>query len=407
MSRFFDIIVAGGGAAGMMAAIAASGNKKILIIEHNDKLGKKILQTGNGRCNLTNLHMTKKCYCNENADYAFEVIKDFDQHKVMEFFKDAGLLLHDRNGYVYPNSDQAVQVNEVLTQKMLACGVEVVTETSIIMAEQIGNIFKVNTDKGVFECDKLIIAMGSKAYPKSGSDGSGYDLVKRFGHKVVEPLPALTALKSSFKHCKSISGVRCDGTVKVFVDLKEIISERGEIQLTDYGISGIPVFQISRYAVKGCFEKKKVYCMVDFLPDYSEDELSEFILKKCRNSKVLAADVFSGMINKKLVMMLLKVSAIKPEKPGNTVTSDEVEIFVKNLKSLRFDITGYNSYDYGQVCQGGVSVNEIDCKTMESKIVKNLYFAGEIIDIDGICGGYNLQWAWSSGYMAGKAAGND
>lgn len=391
----------------MMAAIAASGDKKVLVIEHNEKLGKKILQTGNGRCNLTNLYMTKECYGAENAEYAFEVIKDFDQQKVMNFFKESGLLLHDRNGYVYPHSDQAAQVNEVLIQKMLACGVEVVTENSIIKAEKKGDSFKINTDKGIFECSKLILAMGSKAYPKSGSDGSGYDLAKKFGHTIVEPLPALTALKSSFKHCKSISGVRCDGQVQVYVNSKLQAAERGEIQLTDYGISGIPVFQISRYAVKGSFEKKNVHCVVDFLPDYSAEELVQFILKKRQNDKLTANDIFSGMINKKLVGMFLKMSSINSDKPGKSVTENEVESFVKNLKSLRFDITGYNSFDYGQVCQGGVDVHEIDCKTMESKIVKNLYFAGEIIDIDGICGGYNLQWAWSSGYKAGRAAGND
>lgn len=409
MKVFSDIIVIGGGASGMMAAITAAKNKKnVLILEHNDRLGKKILQTGNGRCNLTNKAMSSDCYCRENAEFAMEVIKDFDETKVMDFFIEAGLLLHDRAGYVYPNSDQASSVNEVLLLELRRLNVAI--ETGVVI-EKINTKkpegFTIQTSQGVFSCKKLILATGSKAYPKSGSDGSGYEMAKKLGHTIIEPLPALTSLKSDFELRKSISGVRCDGMVKLLVDGKEIIRERGEIQMTDYGISGIPVFQISRYAVQAVSKKKKVSCVLDLLPEYKEAGIVAFLKKKAAQKGITMEDAACGMINRKLSGMILKYSGYKAEEIAAKWTENDLKKIAANIKHLSMRITGYNSFDYGQVCQGGVCVEEIMASTMESKKVKGLYFAGELVDVDGICGGYNLQWAWSSGYKAGKAAGND
>lgn len=407
MKVFSDIIVIGGGASGMMAAISAAGNgKKVLILEHNDKTGKKILQTGNGRCNLTNLKMDNTCFCRENAGYAMKVIMDFDEKAVMNFFHEIGLLLHDRNGYVYPYSDQASSVRDVLNQELKRKSVRI--ETEIIIEKVIKREpeeFEIRTTRGVFICNRLILAAGSRAYPKSGSDGSGYEIARKLGHSIVEPLPALTSLKSDFKYAKAVSGVRCNGMVRLLENGKEIIRECGEIQMTDYGISGIPVFQISRYAVQGVFHKKKMICVLDFLPDYTENDLLEFLAHKGKQKDSSMEEAVSGMIHKKLSGMILKLSGCSPDKEVSKYNADDLKRVITNIKNLKMNITGYNSFDYGQVCQGGVSVDEINADSMESKIVKGLYFAGEIMDIDGICGGYNLQWAWSSGYKAGKAAG--
>ncbi len=404
MNNIFDVIIIGGGAAGMMAGITAGkSKKKVLLIEHGVSLGKKILATGNGRCNLTNLKMTDDCFCRENADFAMQVIKDFDEKAVMDFFMESGMLLHDRNGYVYPNSDQASQVNEILYQKLVSCGVKIATETNVVNLIKKDKNFVAKTDKGDFIGKALIIATGSKAYPKTGSDGSGYGFARKFGHTIKEVLPALTALKSDFKHLKMTSGVRCDGTVKLFVNGNMIIEERGEIQMTDYGISGIPVFQISRYAVQAVSAGKKVRCEIDFLPDYDSEFIKKMILQKSTNKNLVAEEVFTGLVNKKISNMLMKLCEIKSD--AKVVSNKEISEFVKNIKNFKINITGYNSFDYGQVCQGGVVVDEIDPKTMESKKVKGLYFAGEIVDVDGICGGYNLQWAWSSGHKAGEVLG--
>lgn len=409
MKVFSDIIVVGGGASGMMAAIAAAqSNKKVLILEHNDRLGKKILQTGNGRCNLTNKNMSKDCYCKENADFAMKVIKDFDETKVCDFFVEAGLLLHDRGGYVYPNSDQASSVNEVLFLELKRKNVSVKTGVIVENISKKGpNGFDIQTNQGGFSCNKLILATGSKAYPKSGSDGSGYELAKKLGHTIIEPLPALTSLKSDFTLRKSISGVRCDGMVRLLVEEKEIIRERGEIQMTDYGISGIPVFQISRYGVQAVSRKKKTSCVLDLLPDYEEEQIIAFLRKKASVKGITMEDAICGMINRKLSAMILKYSGYEACDMAFKWKDSDFKKIAVNIKNLPMSIIGYNSFDYGQVCQGGVCVDEINVSTMESKRVKGLYFAGELVDVDGICGGYNLQWAWSSGYKAGKACSND
>ncbi len=404
MSNIFDVIIIGGGAAGMMAAITAGGRgKKVLLIEHGERLGKKILATGNGRCNLTNFKMDASCFCRENSDFAMKVISDFDENAVMDFFKNAGMLLHDRNGYVYPNSDQASLVNEILYQQLINVGVRISMKTNVTSLNKKGEKFIVKTDCGEFMGKSLIIATGSKAYPKTGSDGSGYEFAKKFGHTIKQPLPALTSLKSDFKYMKEVAGVRCDGTVTLFVNGKKDVFERGEIQLTDYGISGIPVFQISRYAVQAVQAKHIVSCEIDFLPDYKTDYIKSIIVSKCANKKLVAEDIFAGLVNKKLSNMLLKHCGIKTD--AKSVTEKEINLFVKNIKNFKINITGYNSFDYGQVCQGGVVVSEINPDTMESLKIKGLYFAGEIVDVDGICGGYNLQWAWSSGHKAGECLG--
>lgn len=406
MKEFFDVIIIGGGASGMMAAIAAAeSEKKVLILEHNDRLGKKILQTGNGRCNLTNLYMADECFCRENSGFAMNIIRDFDEKAVMAFFHDIGLMLHDRDGYVYPNSDQASSVNKVLHLELKRRKVNVRTEINIRrITKKKPEGFEISTKQGIFQCSRLILATGSMAYPKSGSDGSGYELAAKLGHTIVEPLPALTSLKSDFKYMKNVSGVRCDGVVKLLINGEETIRERGEIQMTDYGISGIPVFQISRYAVQGICNQRKVSCILDFLPDYPEMKVIEFIRRKRDRKDLTMEEAVSGMIHRKLSEMVLIHLGYPLDAPAVKFKENDLRTIAITLKNLKINITGYNSFDYGQVCQGGVSVNEINDMTMESKKVKGLYFAGEIVDVDGICGGYNLQWAWSSGYKAGKAA---
>lgn len=407
MKDCWSVIVVGGGASGMMAAVtAAKSGKDVLILERNDKLGKKILQTGNGRCNLTNHKMEVSCYCRENAEFAMQIIHDFDEKAVMDFFSEAGLLLHNRQGYVYPNTDQASSINEILGLLIRRSNITVSYETIVEKIEKNDN-FLIRTNRGSFLCEKLILATGGKAYPKTGSDGSGYVFAKSLGHRIVTPLPALTSLSSDFKGQKKISGVRCDGTVVLMSEGKILGRERGEIQMTDYGISGIPVFQISRYAVQALHQKQKVSCEIDFLPDYEEKKVLQMLSDRFQIPEQTAGESCSGLIHRKIMDMLLKEADIIAEQ--KTARTDKKKLYglAALIKHFSFGITDYHGFDFGQVCQGGVAVEEIEAGTMESKLVADLYFCGELVDVDGICGGYNLQWAWSSGYQAGRAVWND
>lgn len=411
MKNFSDVIIIGGGASGMMAAIAASdGTKNVQILEHMDRLGKKILLTGNGRCNLTNHVMSKECYGSETADFAMQVIRDFDEKAVIRFFREAGILIHERNGYVYPNTDQASTINEVLRLELLKHHVRSHTGLEILRIKKNETEgFTVETSRGNFTCKSLILATGSRAYPKTGSDGSGYLLAKSMGHTIVEPLPALTSLHCNSKLLKQASGVRCDGIVRLFIEKEEKEAVRGEIQITDYGISGIPVFQVSRHAVRALSQNQKVFCSLDLLPDYTEKDIFVLLRKKffegnALEEKLSLEDVVSGMVHKKLSGVVLKDIGYSPTDGISSMKDKDLQKLSHAFKNFSFELTGYHSFDYGQVCQGGVNVREINAETMESKLVKGLYFAGELVDVDGICGGYNLQWAWSSGYKAGKAA---
>lgn len=386
-----EVVVAGGGASGMMAAITAAGRgKKVTILEHMDRLGKKILMTGNGRCNYSNINQNISCYRTSDKGFVEDVLNKFSQREATEFFKQNGIVTKNRNGYLYPNSGQASVINDILRIKCENLGINIMYNTECISVKKDNGFFRLkctnkeNGRQNEIKAGSLIISTGGKSYSKTGSDGSGYTILKRLGHNIVKPLPALTSLHCSEKFFKSLKGVRCDGKVILYVEGRYAAEDKGEIQLTDYGISGIPVFQVSRYASIALDKKKKVTAVIDFLPDMEADEVKKLLQND--NSFTLEQKL-NGMINKKLSAVLLKYNL------------DEI---IKNLKSMKVNVTATGGFEQSQVCTGGVNVNEICSTTMESKIVKNLFITGEVIDVDGVCGGYNLQWAWSTGFIAGS-----
>lgn len=398
----YDVIVIGGGASGMMAAITAAGRgKKTVILEHTDRLGKKILMTGNGKCNYSNTFQDVSCYRTSDNEFTKNVLKRFSQKDATEFFRKNGILTKNRNGYLYPNSGQASVINDVLRFKCENCGVHIIYNAECTEIIKIGDNFSLKyIDKEIGErnyitCRSLIISTGSKAYRKTGSDGSGYKLIKSLGHSIIKPLPALTPLHCSEKYFKSLKGVRCDGTVSLYIDNKFTAQDKGEIQLTDYGISGIPVFQISRYASIALDKGKKVTAALDFLPDMEKEEIA--VMLNYDNSLKMG-EKLNGLVNKKLSAAILKNADISPDSE-----SFSTERIVKLLKSTKVNIISTGNFEQAQVCTGGASLDEIDSSTMKSKIVKNLFITGEVMDTDGICGGYNLQWAWSTGYIAGES----
>ena len=275
--------------------------------------------------------------------------------------------------------------------------------------------FKVQTDKGTFSADKVILCAGSKAAPQTGSDGSGYALAKELGHSLVPVLPALVQLKCGGKFFKNLAGVRANGKVSLCVketgnnassrQMTCLAEDTGELQLTAYGISGIPVFQVSRYAARALYEKKEVFAYLDFMPEMSKEEFYSFLENRAKmRPEKTAEEFFTGLFHKKLADLWIKFAKIPKTKQAGEFTEQELRHLTWLIKEFKVAVTGTNSFDQAQICCGGVDTREVDEATLESKIVPGLYFAGELLDVDGICGGYNLTWAWSSGYVAGREA---
>lgn len=409
--RSVPILIVGGGAAGMMAAAAAlSAENNVMVIEKMNQLGKKILATGNGRCNFTNLKQEPEFYHVDKADGVWNVIKRFDEKQTISFFKNLGVFPKDRDGYVYPMSLQASSLRNCLSRRIEKAQIHLEEEvTDISMNKSVTGKctgFVVKTDKDKYLAKKLIVTAGGMAAKCHGSDGACFDILKRLGHTIVTPVPALTWFKLGEKYTKLWAGARTAGTVCVYDEAgNELARDSGELQLVAAGISGIPVFQVSRFASRQLYESKKTYIKADFLPEFSKDELLSEILRRRQADETLeAAYILEGIMNNKLVSAILSKAGIKNDIILRDITVKQCEKICNIIKNFRAEIKETAGFDNAQVTSGGVSKDEIDFGDMSSKICPGLYFAGEIADVDGICGGYNLQWAWSSGYIAGISA---
>lgn len=405
-----QVIIIGAGASGMTAAIfAARQGADVTLLEHTDRVGKKILSTGNGKCNLSNRVMDENCFRSGKTDFPMNVVSRFTVEETLCFFRDLGIVPKDKNGYLYPNSGQAASVLDALRSELIHRSVHVVTECRIEKVsyrEQGGKRFEVTASKGKFSSDSLILATGSKAAPGTGSDGSGYKLAEQFGHRVIKPLPALVQLRCREKFYKQISGVRTEASVALFCNGKEMARDQGELQLTDYGISGIPVFQVSRFASRALDQGKKVTGVLDFYPEETYEKTREMIRERslsCAHKTM--EEFFTGWFHKKLSVLFIKLAGIEPQRPVKLLTEEEMGWLTGIIKAFSTEITAANPFENAQICCGGVDVCGIDPETMESNIKKGLYLIGELLDVDGICGGYNLQWAWSTGAIAGTHAG--
>ena len=400
------VAVIGGGASGMMAAVtAASEGARVILLEHKDRIGKKILSTGNGRCNFTNIHQEPICYHSEDPMFPWEVVERFNAQAVISFFLQLGVYSKNRNGYIYPNSDQASAVLDAFRMELDRLKVEIRTGVECREIRPGKKGFTVLTDQGPVRADRVILCAGSKAAPTTGSDGSGYDLAKKLGHRILPVLPALTALKCEEKFFKSIAGVRANGSVSIWSGGECIAKDTGEIQLTDYGISGIPVFQVSRYASKLLYEKKETDAVLDFMPDFTKEQTNAFLRARAKTRPDKSAEMFLiGLFHKKLCDLWIRLSEIPRQRKAGELTEDEIARLTSLIKEFRVRVRETNPYDKAQVCCGGVDTREVDPETLESVYVPGVYFAGEILDVDGMCGGYNLTFAWASGYVAGKAA---
>lgn len=398
--------VIGAGASGMIAALEAAGNgAKVTILERKDKVGKKILATGNGRCNFTNSYLNADCYYTDNTDFINDVFRRFDNSDLVRYFCSLGLITKDKNGYYYPQCEQASSVVDVFYSALKEKQVEIVTGCEVVSVKKEGNLFIVESnDKQKYTFDVLIFSCGGKSGLPKNEIANGYDMLKSLGHSVSKLFPCLTQIKCMGINFKAVSGVRSDCELKIISDNKELMSQCGEVLFTDYGISGIVSFQISHLVNELLNKHKKAYVILDLLPGMSEEELKNFTVSKLLLHPELSLDdFFIGFVNKKVAYALLKSEGLNVNNPISSFSNDDLVKMSLLFKRIELECTGTNDFENSQVTGGGIGLNEIT-SDFESKIETGLYITGELLDVDGICGGYNLQWAFSSGYIAGNAA---
>ncbi len=384
------IAIIGGGAAGLMAAITAGSQAYVTIFESKDTLGKKICATGNGKCNFTNTDMGPDKYRGSDPSFAMNAISAFGPQETIDFFKSIGVPAKNKNGYIYPYSEEAAGLAKALELKAKNNGARVVT-SEITAVEYKDNGFIINGQS----FDKCIIACGSCAGSAKYADFKGYKLCESLGHHLTDLYPALVQLKSNAKFLKTINGVRLEAAIKLMDGKNILASEKGEILFADYGISGIPVLQISRFLA----QSSDPVLHIDLCPDCNTFELRKYFAERDKSSYT-AEEYMLGLLNHKLNFVLLGLCGMDAEGPADQFTDKKINEMVSLIKDFTLKITGTKDFASAQVVAGGVKTEEVNPDTMESKLHPGLYFAGEILDIDGTCGGYNLQWAWASGYRA-------
>lgn len=399
------ILIIGGGAAGIAAALSASRaapNARITILEGLDRVGKKILATGNGHCNLSNEGISPDAYHTQQSDRLKQMLSHMPVSMATDFFRELGLLCTtDNMGRIYPYCRQASMVLDILLLGLKRSGINPVCNCKVTEVTFRKNLFSVKTESGkVYQGDAVILTTGGKAAPKQGSNGSGYALAAKFGHHCTALYPCLVPLQCKSPVFKGLKGIRVHCTSSLLKGRTKVASEYGELQFTDYGLSGIPAFQLSCHLHSGAYTVG-----IDFFPQWSYHELRQLLQERVHQhpSEPLET-VFLGLIHKRLLFAVLKTLAIEPiSRSANTLSRQDLDHLASALKQWCFPVTGTLSWEQAQVTGGGIPLNEID-GSFSSVYRPGFYLAGEILDVTGDCGGYNLHWAWCSGITAGKAA---
>ena len=386
------IIIIGSGASGLAAGISLLRcGYDVTILERNNISGKKLLLTGAGRCNFFNSDQNIIHYHSSDKDILAKIITSDNIHLVEDFITSLGIIPKVKDGYYYPFANQAYNMKELLERTYLDLGGKIKYNYLVEKIEKKSSLFLIND---TISCDKLILATGSKAYKMTGSDGIGYQLAKKFNHHIVKVLPSLTSLITREK--TNLKGVRVDAKVTLYEDGVKVREELGQVQFTDYGLSGICIFNLSYYAVKGLNKNKKEVITIDLMPFM--DKVS------FKNKKVY--DLLLGFLPNKMIDYILKTLDISKDVYYEDLSNDKKQELTKILKEMEFNITSYKEFDFSQVCSGGVSLREINPLTMESIFVKNLYIIGELLDVNGDCGGYNLTFAFLSGILTSRGDSN-
>ena len=416
MERKRTVAVIGGGAAGMMAAIeAARAGAIVTLIEKNAQLGKKLATTGNGRCNYTNLDMGDRIggkFRGFHPEFAEAALDVLPPEAVLDWFREIGVEPRFRGSYVYPNSDQASAVVDALREELHRLSVKVHYNAEVKSVQRVdAAYFLIQCTDAVVKADRVILAAGSKAAPKTGSNGDGYFIARKLGHSIVPYVPALCGIRCAGDAFKALAGIRTEAALELVVDGHCVDREAGELQLVDYGISGIPVFQLSRYAAYALQEGKKASVYINFLSGFTEEAedpkdraLQLFRQRQQRLAGRKMESFFTGLLHQKLGQQLLRMANVRPELPVAELSEKQLRSLASLSVRFKAECVEMNGFQQAQVVAGGVDTSEVDPCTMASRLVSGLYFAGEVLDIDGICGGYNLQWAWASGFVAGRHA---
>ena len=403
-----NIAVIGAGAAGMMAAIAAAEQgAAVTVFERNPRPGMKINITGKGRCNLTNDCSVQDLIRNTpgNGRFLYSSFQEFDAQAVMEWFEQAGMPVKvERGNRAYPVSDRAMDVTDTLRRRMQETGVKLVQARIFEIVTQEGTVTGVRSEKGVTPCDAVILCTGGKSYPRTGSTGDGYRMAQELGHTVTELRPSLLSLVAEGEIPSRLEGLSLRNiAVKIKYNSKQVYEDFGEMVFTRRGVSGPVILSASAHVARD----KLFPCRlsIDLKPALDADTLDKRILRdfeQNRNKDYINA--LSGLLPQKLIPVIAELSGIDPREKVNSITKPQRRKLLELLKDFSLTITGPGPFDEAVVTAGGISVKEVDPKTMQSRLVPGLYFAGEILDVDGYTGGFNLQIAWSTGMKAGLSA---
>ncbi len=397
------IAIIGGGASGLMAACtAAQSGTRVTLFERQARVGRKLLATGNGRCNLTNQNAGPSHYHGADPDFVRPALAALRVAETLALFRSLGLLTApaDESGRVYPLSDSANSVLDVLRFELDRRSVTLHAPAPVTAIKRRGASFVVETETDSVPADKVIIACGGCAGGKLGGVSDGYALLQSLGHSRTALHPALTQLNCDSPYPRALKGVRATARIRLSRNGRTIGENRGEVQFTEKGISGIAVFELSRLVSTG----GKCRAELDFLPDVSAPELTQLLTEQApRRGSLPGEELLTGVLHNKLGRTLCRAADVAG-KPCGELSAEELSRCAALCKGFPLDVTGTGGFDSAQVTAGGVSTSEFYPETLESRIVPGLYACGEVLDIDGDCGGYNLQWAWSSGYLAGRCA---
>ncbi len=404
----YDVAIIGGGASGMLTSVLLkreAPDLKVAIFERNERVGKKLLATGNGRCNYTNQRVESYNFHSENKDFPMEVYSALDNIATIKLLKSIGIYpTFESDGRVFPLSLQGSSVLDILRFQMERLGVELVLSEKIDKVYKTKNFILEGTKK--YRADNVVISTGGLAMPVSGSDGIGYRIAKEFSHNIISQTPTIVQLESDYKRRKELKGIRVNSTAYLYIDGNLVDEKSADILFMDYGLSGPAIMDLSREAIKNLDNNKKVEIKVNLI-GLPYEEIYSIISERTRTFPGMdLRDFLIGIIDKKAINSV--IDEISKDFSSDFIRSIEYnESFIEKLCNILYNfninIVGYKGYKNAQATTGGIDTREIDSKTMESKLCKNLYFTGEVVDVDGDCGGYNLQWAWSSAYVCANA----
>ena len=395
------VIIIGGGMAGLTCATQLSRNfngNDICLIEKLQRVGKKILSTGNGQCNLTNVDCNLSHFHSEKSRFCENIITNYGKNSVQSFFESLGIPLTQDGDKVYPLSKQASSVLDALRFKISALNTQCFLGEKIVDIKKKDNLFTVYSESGkTFNAQNVIVSVGGNSQKHLGTDGSSYSLLEKFGHKKTKLYPSIVQLKADVKRLKGLKGLKQKVNAFAVVDGEVLASSHGDIMFTDYGLSGNVAFYLSSYFAG----KNNSFIKIDFCPELSEVELTNFIKNKKINCPYLTVEhLLSGIMNAKIACAVLRNIGYSLDVMVDSVDAEEIS---KHVKNYRVEILGSLGFDGAQVTKGGITVCDFDSNSLQSKLIENLYATGEVLDVDGDCGGYNLTWAFSSAFAVADA----